>query len=643
MKRYVAIFVFFIFSIHSYAQQLIIDSLEYQISLTTSSIEKGHIKLAKAYQRIDLSKTKHHALIALKQLQSRDTLLVNAYDQLGRYYFFSSKLDSALLNFDKAKAIFIDNGLSQKVASINISIGSVQLRNGEIKKATESFIESAQFFESINDSGNAAKCYANLATAFAELTDYSTAIDYNLKAISIARKLDMVQIELIALPNLATQYTRNGDKENAFKYYDEAEKLALKHNSKRSLALIYNNLGDLYLTEQSYDKAQDNIEKAIQLKQELNQLKGLEEAYYNLGVVHHKRKNYREALRLYNNVEDKLQGLSKLNLLIGLRDLYDDMNNQKSALVYARKAQILSDSLNEEETQKSISEISTKYQTAQKENEILLLNTDNQSLLISKIRNRTWAITLGMALLAAILFIFILYNNARRKRQITQHNHELAQQKMLELMKQNENDAIESMIIGQEEERKRIAGDLHDSLGSKLSTLKRQIENLSLENPTLSENISTALTLADDSYHDVRNIAHNINSGVLMDKGLMPALKHITQNIAAANNISIELIATDLKGRLPNHLEIQLFRIIQELIANVVKHASANEIIIQITNFEDNLNIIVEDNGIGFNLTDVKLGMGLKNIEKRLIKINGEYNIDSSPQSGTTFILNIPI
>ncbi|MEE9372930.1 MAG: sensor histidine kinase [Saprospiraceae bacterium] len=637
--------ILFSITFSAFSQQAIIDSLNKELSNSKNDITSGilHIELARAYQKTDLLKTRLNALTALSLIGRFDTLSVDAYDQLGRYYFYSSKLDSALFYFGKARYILFANNKIGKVSSIDISIGSVLLRQGEYKKSSEVFFSSASYFEQNNDEGGAAKCYVNLATVFAELHDYNTSIAYSHKALSILRPLNMTQIEMIVLPNLATQYARNNDKINAFKYYKEAEELALTHDNTRSLAIIYNNLGDLYLSEKSYDEAEKYIMEAINLKKALKQQKGLEESYFNMGFIKYKNKKYSEALEYYKWVQTRTQGIGKIQVLRALKELHQDMGDLEKAIYYADQAQVLSDSVKQEESKKIISELSTKYNTTQRENNILQLTQENQSLELAKFRNQIWLVLLWVALIATSLFSYLLYKNVKKKRLIVSQKHQLEQQKMLEQFNKFENETIEKMILGQEEERMRIARDLHDSLGSKLSTLKRYIENISTKSDKESNTVQAALTLADSSYTEVRNIAHEINSGVLLDQGFIPALKNMVNNISLVNQLKINVITTDLTDRLANNVEIQLFRIVQELITNVIKHASATEINLQVTSYEDHLNLIVEDNGDGFDIKKVKMGFGLKNIEKRLGLLGGQYEIDSSPVAGTTVILNLPI
>jgi len=645
VQYFILIFAFLISTITLKAQEDI-DSLLSALEFTNSDEEKVEINLvlSQKYQRINLLKSKFYAQKVIDEYQTNDSLKNVAYDLLARYYFYSSQLDSALFYFEKEKIFFQKSNDQLKSASIGISIGSVLLRKGDHEEAVKEFLSSLSYFESEKLEIESAKCYTNLATAFAELEEYTTAIEYNQQALALSRKHKLVAVQSIILPNLATQYERSGDRINAIKHYKSAEDFALQHDNKRSLALVYNNLGNLYLTIDSLDIAKAYTEKAIKIKTDLNQLKGLEEAYYNLGLIYYKKGEYKQALRYYNLIEDKVEGFRKVVVMRGMKSLYADKGQYQKALKYANKAEIVADSLNQKEARKSITELTAKYNSAQKENEILQLKTENQALEIDKIQNRTWLTLLGGALVSTFLLVFLWRNNSKRKVLITEQQHKLQQQEILSKLNQQEQSAIERMITSQELERKRIAGDLHDSLGSKLATLKRYIELIGVNSETKDNNHNEALALADESYSDVRKIAHNINSGVLAEEGLIPALEHMAKHISSMNEVKVEVISTVLKKRLSNHVEIQLFRVIQELLSNVIKHAQAKEANIQLIDHGPYLTVMVEDDGIGITENHAyNRGMGMGSIENRVKLINGSYEIDSSPDAGTSVIINIPI
>nr|WP_262896329.1 sensor histidine kinase [Hyunsoonleella ulvae] len=200
------------------------------------------------------------------------------------------------------------------------------------------------------------------------------------------------------------------------------------------------------------------------------------------------------------------------------------------------------------------------------------------------------------------------------------------------------------MIEGQEKERQRIANDLHDDLGGLMATVKLHFN--ALKDKQTPELFDKTTTLLDDAYQKIRSIAHVKNSGVIAKQGLLVAVKNMADKISMANTISVEVTHHGLENRLENSLELTIFRIIQELITNVIKHAEATEATIHLTNHDDVLNIMIEDNGVGFNpkqVTKSHKGMGISSIDKRVEHLNGKMTIESEKSIGTTIIIDIPI
>ena len=205
------------------------------------------------------------------------------------------------------------------------------------------------------------------------------------------------------------------------------------------------------------------------------------------------------------------------------------------------------------------------------------------------------------------------------------------------------------MVGGQEKERKRIAEDLHDNLGSVLATLKLHFENLKINREKKKINqeelFDKTESLIDQAYLKVRSIAHAKNAGVIANQALLIALQIMAEKISLADKIKIEVVHFGLNERLENSLEITIFRIIQELITNIIKHADAKNATINISLYDKNLNIIIEDDGKGFdiNKVDLKEGMGISSIKTRVKHLNGTFNIDATPGKGSSIILDIPI
>ena len=208
--------------------------------------------------------------------------------------------------------------------------------------------------------------------------------------------------------------------------------------------------------------------------------------------------------------------------------------------------------------------------------------------------------------------------------------------------------SLQSMVDGQETERTRIAKDLHDGLGGLFSTVKMYFSTLKHEQETLQENIlfSKSYELIDTASEEIRRIAHNMMPEVLMKLGLVPALQDMCNNISAGKLIRVKLQSYGIDDRMNASTEIMLYRIIQELLTNIIKHAKATEAIVQFNKDENRLTVTVEDNGLGFNVLegDNKKHAGLETIRSRVTYLNGTISIDSQQQVGTTvlmeFILN---
>jgi signal transduction histidine kinase len=237
-----------------------------------------------------------------------------------------------------------------------------------------------------------------------------------------------------------------------------------------------------------------------------------------------------------------------------------------------------------------------------------------------------------------ISLFFLLYNRF----QLRQHtNYQIE-------INRHRNEIFTTSVTIQDKERKRIAEDLHDSLSSMLSTVKLNLERMDEEGLVLTESqlgkYHLALEVLNDSITEVRNISHNLMPASLSKLGLIPALKNLFDNLISHSDLKISFNTHDFEERFNEAAEISIYRIILELVTNTVKHAQASELNVQIIKYPAYINIIVEDNGKGFNWKKAKTGqgIGLTNIESRIELLKGKLEIDSG-SGGTTVVIEIPI
>lgn len=217
---------------------------------------------------------------------------------------------------------------------------------------------------------------------------------------------------------------------------------------------------------------------------------------------------------------------------------------------------------------------------------------------------------------------------------------------MRQLQDEKQIDLLNAVFETQETERKRLAEDLHDSVGQVLSAIKLNLHRLDKlgesENPTTL--LSETRKLTDECIQEIRNIIHNVLPPVLTDFGLIDALQALCVKIGQNTNIKITFTKSLADERFPSEIELTLYRIAQELFGNAAKHSGATAIQLLLTKESGGwLVLSFSDNGKGFNMDNVKQGFGLKNLQSRVQFINGKIHIYSKPQNGTLTTIKVPL
>jgi signal transduction histidine kinase len=317
--------------------------------------------------------------------------------------------------------------------------------------------------------------------------------------------------------------------------------------------------------------------------------------------------------------------------------IYNQMGNSDSAYYYLEKSI-------ESEYKWEAKKNSLESGLLAVENETEKLKLDNLISENKRIKNRNWLIAASLALLFGTGIAILLQKNTTKKRQLAEQEAVLKQQRVENLLKEQELVSIDAMIAGQEKERQKVAGELHDDLGSLMATIKLHFDNAKVgkKDPALQN----AQKLLEEAYQKIRGMAHSKNSGVMSDQGLLSAIQKMAKTITETDALEVTVEDFGLGERLENSLELSIFRMVQELVANAIKHAEASKVNIQLTQHEDNLNIIVEDNGKGFDRSQLdtpKSGMGLTNIEKRVEHLEGNFTVDSILGKGTSILIDIPV
>lgn len=434
------------------------------------------------------------------------------------------------------------------------------------------------------------------------------------------------------------------DNNKCLDYYKRAIRYNTIPNDRKLYSDVYKNIGLIYNDALNNPKiGLEYLKIALEYDKAIDIGNGICYNYINQASAQFSLKNYKESIVLLK-MADKApirENMLKTKTIIyqNLAESSHKLNDFKNAFLYNNEYIKYKDSLDESSQNIAINDIQTKYQTQQKELQIVKLK--NHQIMNYSI--------IGFLIIVVTTSI-LAYKNLSKKKKIIEQEKLLETQKLETTLKEQELHEIDVMLESQEKERQRIANELHDNLGSMLATLKLNFENLKRHdsNPTDTETKLFEKTddLIEEAYQKVRNISHLKNLGVIGSEGLLISVKKMAEKMSVIEKLQINVIPHGLNERLENTLEVMLFRMIQELCTNIIKHSEATEVNIYLTQHNDSeLNIIIEDNGKGFDPKTIVAtsGIGLRSIEKKVEQMNGTFTIDSIISKGTTIIIDLPI
>ncbi len=437
-------------------------------------------------------------------------------------------------------------------------------------------------------------------------------------------------------------------------FYDKAMLFSKKLKDTLSLAKIYSNKGLIFSTfTQKQDSAFYFYKKALSLFKLLEKNNRVFGTTLNLGISYLYENKPKKALNYFYQADSipikDHKNNSKRMLYNFMANTYEQTKNYKKAYEYLNKYTAFKDSVDIKAQNVAISDIQTKYETAEKEKEILKLQA-------TKAKQQNFLIIFGLAFFGSLLIGAFAYLNLKKKkdlaeksRKLAEQNQKLEHQKVKSIVKEQELKVLDAVMQGQDKERKRIAEDLHDNLGSKLALLKFKFDSMEIaiqHNKQLVTNFTHTSKLLDDTYQTVRSMSHSQNEREIKH-GLVYLVKELAANISDSNTLDISIESFGFEKDLEQSIELMIFRTIQELITNIIKYANAKQITIDLNLFDDALNVMVTDDGKGFDTKTLNNktnnGMGLKAIKTRIENLNGHLEIDSSIGIGTSITMEIPV
>ncbi|WP_378180674.1 ATP-binding protein [Aquimarina sp. SS2-1] len=457
------------------------------------------------------------------------------------------------------------------------------------------------------------------------------------------------EILVLAKKRLAdTYFLKKEFSESKSNYLQVLEDMQLYENNKIRL--------ETQLKLGRIDIFENNLDHALKYFQSVKDI-ALESKFYdlymnaviNMGIVYYNQGHLQDAEIILSSAYINSVQWNKLELqrdvIMVLKDLKVAQEDYKNAYNLMTQYLGISNQILTDQNKEIVKEMEVKYHTLQKEKEILALK-EEQLIKESEIkRQRTikiaFLIGFLVVLVPVVALLFMYFQKLKTQIELNKSQKEVNSQKVHRLMKDQELNLVQATMDGQNKERMRLARELHDSIGGNLASIKLQLSGTT-QNGDLQ---TTIIKQVDETYHQVRNLSHNLASKKFQDNGISTLINEYVNNIKQGSDqmISFNPYPEASLNEIESPLKEELFKIIQELLTNALKYAKADQIDIYLNGYEKSLQLLFEDNGIGFDTSKVADGIGFKNIKNRLKSLSGSLMIDSTINRGTVINIEIPM
>jgi signal transduction histidine kinase len=638
MKKIVSIiFIFSVLVAYSNSPKADLYFNKYKSATDKEEKIQSLLEFCSEYRTFPYDTLKKYSNIAvlLSKKKNNSFYLSKSYLYLATYYYRVSKLDSALMILDLGHQInskgVKDIGLKRKFSLLN---SSIFIKKGLHKDALD------EYFKLMDDKTIERDTVSYLATlngigwANMELQRYDEAKKWFLKVKNCHVSDSIEENKIASLLNLAVTYGALNSLDSAKTIILQNLVLARKYKQLLTEANSLNILAEIYANTNQIPKAIQSVKESMFVRQKIGDPFYIISDMAQLSQLYASDKKYdegikiaREALEIAdkNNLEAK-----KAFILSGLYQNYLGKKDYKTASSILIELLSLKDSLNNKASAEKIAEMETKYNLAQKEITIVQQNDEikNKNLII-------W-FTL-ISLFGILLTAYFLYRALKYRQESKIKSLELEQQQKL----------TQSIFETEENEKNKIGASLHDGLGQLLSVIKMNLQFMQTHVRPLDAKVSEiyfkTLDLVDESINEIRDVSHQLLPSFIISKGLKVALEELCFKFKNPN-IKIDVNISELPDSLNSTVKINVYRIIQECLNNIIKHADAKHIFVTLDADDTFLHGLIEDNGIGFDTnSEMKKGIGLHNIKTRVEFLKGELEINSEPDKGTVTAFHIPI
>lgn len=509
------------------------------------------------------------------------------------------------------------------------------IRNNRQKDAIETALSLLHNSDSAKDYFTSIRAQTILGWANMELGKNRESLNWSFNAVNTWNTRDTSMQIAVVFNNIAAVYNELGKNDSAEYFVRKAIVLAQKEQNLTYLTNGYYIYSDICVALGQVKKAEDLLKSGLEIRRQIGDVFYIVSDLAQLGVFYANNNQPQKGIAVVTegiSLAEENALSSKLPFLYSaLAKNYKaagDMVNYSNTL---NKIILLKDSLYQRNSADALAEMQTKYDVQKKENIIIQQKYD-----LAK-KNVMFYGVAGL-LAGTLLFGYFYLQNRRKAQQI----------KMQALEMEEKKKTTKAVMQAEEEERKRIAGDLHDSVAQKMVVAKLSLEvlgnhlnNLPEKDLQIMDNISALL---EESTTEVRNLSHSMMPKSFAASGLTIAVKEFLDKIQKSN-FRINFSAEGNFEGISESTALMIYRIMQECVLNVLKHANASRLDVSMISDNNEIDVMIEDNGAGFdiNADKVSTGIGMKNIRSRIEYLSGRLDITSSKEQGTLIAFYIPV
>lgn len=575
-----------------------------------------------------------------------DTL--NTYDPIsktkllkyiGSSYVFETNYPEAIKYYNQALSIAEEIDLFLEIGNLNNNLGTILNESGSYTSAYIHFTAALDNYDLAGTPDNKRGTLNNIGLTYLNLNNNKKALSYFELALDSLLKPKNPILVASVLNNIALCYNFQNKPARALEYLNQSISLSKRIDNKYGLCISYKIKGDIYQNSQQYEKAFEAYTQSAEIAEKASLFFQFAEAKIGLGRVFLNTNRTSEALAMaldvINMTEDKNNLLLQTNAHLLLSEVYLKKKEFRLSLEHFKKHVELDEEINNTTIVNQIYDVELKH--LDQLNKMQQLEIDKKVLTISK--KNTLLFFFSLVLILLMIGFYLAYRNHHHKQETK------LRETIIELNKKKSHTALEAEI----RERARIGQNLHDSLGYLLSlaglnasVLQKRKDMTEEKRKELLESLMESL---DEAFNEVRDISHNLAPSLLSARGLKGALKNISTRVNQSTKLRMCYDTFNLDEKLDDLIENVLYRTLQEIVNNTIKHADASKLFIQIAKDEREITLMAEDNGKGFDYESLQeqSSLGLSHITLGIENLNGTIFIDSKIGRGTIISIVVPL